>query len=153
MKPRGEPRGFMVITAVAFDIENPMPHWLLKTEPSEYSFDDLLRDKKCTWDGVANAAALKNIKAIAKGDHVFIYHTGDVKAVVGIAEATKAGYGEPAVVDLKPVRRLKRPVTLKEIKADKTFEGWELVRIGRLSAMPVPAAIWKKIESLSETAE
>ncbi|MGC4032106.1 MAG: EVE domain-containing protein [Tepidisphaeraceae bacterium] len=94
--------------------------------------------------------ALKHMRAIAKGDRVFIYHTGDEKAVVGVAEATSAGYGTPTVVDLKPVKKLKRGVTLKEIKADKAFAEWELVRQARLSAMPVPPALWDRIEQLSE---
>lgn len=127
-----------------------MAFWLLKTEPESYSYDDLVREKSCTWDGVANPAALKNIRSIAKGDTVFVYHTGKEKAVIGIAQATKAGYGEPAVVDLKPVRKLNRPVTLKEIKADKAFDGWELVHQPRLSVMPVPAALWSRIEKLGE---
>ena len=129
-----------------------MANWLLKTEPDTYSYhDDLVREKKCTWDGVANPAALKNIRSVAKGDTVFIYHTGKEKAVIGIAEATTAGYGDPAVMDLKPVRKLKRPVTLKEIKADKAFEAWELVKQARLSVMPVPKALWDRIEKLAAT--
>ena len=130
-----------------------MADWLLKTEPSDYAFADLVREKKCTWDGVANAAALKNIRAIKKNDRVFIYHTGDEKAVVGIAVATSDGYGTPDVVDLKPDKALKRPVTLKQIKADPTFAEWALVKQARLSAMPVPAALWKRIEQLAETRE
>ena len=128
-----------------------MAFWLLKTEPDTYSYDDLVREKKCTWDGVANPAALNNIRSVAKGDTVFIYHTGKEKAVIGIAEATTAGYGDPAVMDLKPVRKLKRPVTLKEIKADKAFEAWELVKQARLSVMPVPNALWDRIEKLAAT--
>lgn len=130
-----------------------MAFWLLKTEPGTYAYDDLVREKKTTWDGVANPGALKHMRAIAKGDRVFIYHTGDEKAVVGIAEATSAGYGTPTVVDLKPVKKLKRGVTLKEIKADPAFEGFDLVRQARLSAMPVPPAMWSRIEQLSETAK
>ena len=131
---------------------------MLKTEPDDYSFADLVRDKRCTWDGVANALALKHLRTIAKGDRVLIYHTGNEKAVVGVADVTKAAYTpsddpKQAVVDLKPAKPLKRPVTLKAIKADKAFEGWDLLRIGRLSVMPVPPAIWARIEHLSETAD
>ena len=126
-----------------------MADWLLKTEAGTYSFADLVREKT-TWDGVANPAALKHIRSIRKGDRVFIYHTGDEKAVVGIATATSDGYGTPDVVDLKPDRALKRPVTLKEIKADPLFADWALVKQARLSAMPVPVDLWKRIEHLSE---
>ncbi|MDB5326814.1 MAG: ubiquinol-cytochrome reductase [Phycisphaerales bacterium] len=128
-----------------------MAFWLAKTEPDTYSYDDLVREKKCTWDGVANPGALKHIRSIAKGDSVFVYHTGKEKAVIGIAEATTAGYGDPAVMDLKPSKKLKRPVTLKEIKADKAFEAWELVKQARLSVMPVPKALWDRIEKLAAT--
>ncbi|HEX8324958.1 MAG TPA: EVE domain-containing protein [Tepidisphaeraceae bacterium] len=134
-----------------------MALWLLKTEPDDYAYDDLVRDKACVWDGVANALALKHIRAIQKGDRVFVYHTGKEKAVVGIATVTKSAYADPkaddpklSVVDLKPAKKLKRPVTLGQMKADKAFEGWDLLRIGRLSAMPVPTALWDRIEHLSE---
>lgn len=133
-----------------------MADWLLKTEPGDYGFADLVRDKSCTWDGVANALALKHLRTIAKGDRVLIYHTGDEKAVVGSGVVTKAAYvpgddAKESVVDLKPVRPCKTPVTLKAMKTDPAFEGWDLLRIGRLSVLPVPAAVWKRIETLSET--
>ena len=133
-----------------------MARWLLKTEPSTYSWDQLVADKKTTWDGVANAAALKNMRAMKKGEAVLIYHTGDEKAVVGVAEVASEPYADPkagddklVVVDLKPKRRLARPVTLAEIKADPAFAGWDLVRIGRLSVVPVPDAMWARVEELS----
>ena len=133
-----------------------MARWLLKTEPSEYSFDDLVRDGRTTWDGVANAVAVKNIRAMRKGDHVLVYHTGDEKAVVGTAEVVKDAYADPgdaagklAVVDVRPLERLRRPVTLAAIKADPTFAGWALLRIGRLSVVPVPDAMWARIETMS----
>jgi predicted RNA-binding protein with PUA-like domain len=135
-----------------------MAHWLMKTEPSEYSFDDLVAAKSATWDGVSNAVALKNIRAMKKGDEVFIYHTGDEKSVVGLATVTKDPYPDPkdkdgklTVVDLKPGKRLAKPVSLATIKADKAFEGWELVRIGRLSVMPVPDRIWDKVTALAKS--
>jgi predicted RNA-binding protein with PUA-like domain len=133
-----------------------MARWLLKTEPSTYSFADLQREKKATWDGISNAAALKNLRTMKKGDTLFIYHTGDERAVVGIAEVTSKPYPDPkedneklVVVDLKPKKALARPVTLDTIKSDKAFAGWDLLRIGRLSVVPVPDAMWKRIEQLA----
>ncbi len=137
---------------------NTMSYWLLKTEPEDYSYDNLVADKRGVWDGVGNAVALQNIRKMTKGDLAFVYHTGKEKAVVGIAEIVTDAYPDPqandpkiVVFDLKPKRRLTRPVTLQEIKADPAFEGWELVRLARLSVMPVPPALWKRIEKLSET--
>jgi predicted RNA-binding protein with PUA-like domain len=127
-------------------------YWLLKTEPSTYSFDDLVRDKKATWDGVANPVALRNLGAMAKGDQAFVYHTGDQKAIVGIARIERAGYPDPklsdprmVVVDLTPVRPLRKPVTLAAVKADKRFADFALVRISRLSVMPVSAEQWEQL--------
>lgn len=132
-----------------------MALWLLKTEPTEYAYDDLVRAKRDRWNGVTNALALKHIRSMKKGDLAFIYHTGNEKAVVGVAEIVSDAYPDPdagdekiVVVDLKPKRKLKDPVTLATIKADKAFEGWELLRIGRLSVMPVPEKIWQRIEQL-----
>jgi predicted RNA-binding protein with PUA-like domain len=133
-----------------------LAHWLLKTEPDCYSWDQLVADKKTRWDGVTNALALKHIRNMKKGDTAFVYHTGDERAVIGIAEVLSAAYPDPkaesdriVVVDLKPLKKLKNPVTLDAIKSDPTFAGWELVRISRLSVMPVPPAMWKRIEKLS----
>lgn len=134
-----------------------MAHWLLKTEPGTYAWDDLLRDKHAVWDGVANAAALINIRAMKKGDLALIYHTGDQRAAVGIAEIAKAPYPDPnqddprlVVVDLKPKKKLPRAVTLDQFKSDTVFAGWDLLRIGRLSVVPVPDKMWKRIIDLSE---
>jgi len=131
-------------------------YWLLKTEPDAYSWDDLARDKKTRWDGVTNALALKHIRTMKKRDLALIYHTGDERAAVGIAQITTDPYADPAehdekivVVDLKPKRKLPRAVTLAEFKADKAFAGWDLLRIGRLSVVPVPPAMWERIEQLS----
>ncbi len=133
-----------------------MAYWLLKTEPGTYSFDDLVRDKKTTWNGVSNAAALKNMRAMATGDDLLIYHTGDEKQVVGTARVTKAAYPDPAekderlvVIDLKPGKRLAKPVTLATIKADKRFAGWDLIRIGRLSVVPTTAPQFEAILELA----
>lgn len=137
-----------------------MAHWLLKTEPDDYSYDDLVADKRCVWDGVGNALALKHIREMKKGDIALLYHTGKEKAVVGHVQIITGPYPDPAgdddrnvVIDLKPGARLKHPVSLKRIKTDPAFADWELVRIGRLSVMPVSPAIWKRIEQLSETEE
>src|SRR5947207_15402875 len=119
-------------------------HWLLKTEPSTYSFADLERDKRAVWDGVANALALKHLRSMRRGDLAFIYHTGDEKQIVGIAEVASDPYPDPkendpklAVIDLKPGERLPRPVTLAEIKTARGFVNCELVRSGRLSVITV----------------
>jgi len=127
-------------------------HWLLKTEPGTYSFADLEREKHAVWDGVSNPLALKHLRSMKRGDVAFIYHTGDEKQIVGIAEITSDPYPDPkerdaklVVVDLKPRERLKRPVTLSEIKALSEFRDWELVRMGRLSVMPVSEERWKKL--------
>jgi predicted RNA-binding protein with PUA-like domain len=134
-----------------------MAYWLLKTEPGTYSWSDLQRDKKTTWDGVSNALALKHVRAMKKGDLVLVYHTGDERQAVGVAEVASNPYADPkgkddrlAVVDLKPKRALARPVALAEFKADPAFANWELLRISRLSVMPVPEALWNRIEDLSK---
>jgi predicted RNA-binding protein with PUA-like domain len=124
-----------------------MPNsWILKTEPSAYSWADLVRDGKTVWDGVSNAAALINLRAMRTGDEALIYHSGDGKAIVGIARISRAAYADPklkdpkrVVIDLEPVRALKVPVTLTAIKAEPSFAQLGLVRISRLSCMPVSA--------------
>lgn len=130
--------------------------WLLKTEPSCYSFAQLQKERKAVWDDVRNPSALKNLNGMSKGDLCFIYHTGDEKAVVGIARALGPAYPDPnknnprlVVVDLEPVKALPRPVTLKEIKASPRFEGWDLVRLPRLSVMSVTADQWNEVEKLA----
>jgi len=134
-----------------------MAKWLLKTEPDSYSWDDLVRDKKATWDGVSNPVALKHIRSMKKGDLALIYHTGNQKQIVGVAEVSSDAYPDPkeannrlAVVDLNPKSKLKSPVTLSTIKSDPAFKEWELVRISRLSVMPVPDAMWKRLEKLAQ---
>ena len=134
-------------------------NWLVKEEPTHYGFDQFVKDKKAVWSGVRNALAQKHLRAITKGDRVFYYHTGDEKAVVGIAKALSGAYPDPeddsgkyVAVDLAPVKRLSRPVTLAEIKADAAFEDFALVRIARLSVMPVTDAQWARIERMAATA-
>ena len=137
-----------------------MAYWLLKTEPDCYAWDDLVRDKSTVWDGVSNALALKHIRCMKKGDLALVYHTGDQRRAVGVAEVRSNPYPDPkegderlAVVDLKPKKKLAQPVSLSDIKADKAFEGWEFLRIGRLSVVPVPPPMWDRILELSEDGE
>ena len=127
-------------------------YWLVKQEPSTYSYDKLEKEKKTVWDGVHNNLALKHIRLMKKGDQALFYHTGDEKRAVGIIKITKDPYPNPkeddkrfVAVDVKPVARLKRPVTLDEIKKDSIFKNWELLRISRLSVMPVPQNLWDAI--------
>ena len=134
-----------------------MAYWLFKEEPDHYSLADLFRDKRTVWDGVENNLSLKHLRSVQKGDRVLFYHTGGEKAVVGVMEVVKGPYRDPArdderfvVVDVKPVRRLDRPVSLAEIKANPKFADFALVRISRLSVMPVTAAQWAEIERLSK---
>ena len=130
--------------------------WLLKTEPSSYAYDQLERDGTTVWDGVKNSLARKHLAAVKRGDQVLIYHTGEVKAVIGIARALSDGYPDPkqtdpkaAVVDLAPVKRLARPVTLAALKQRPSLKDCPLVRLPRLSVMPVTAAEWNEIERSS----
>ena len=133
-------------------------NWLVKEEPTHYAFDALVKDGKAVWSGVRNALAQKHLRAIKKGDRVLYYHTGNEKAVVGIARALSEPYPDPedttgkyVAVDLAPVERLPRPVTLAEIKADRAFADFPLVRIARLSVMPVSDAEWTRIEKMART--
>lgn len=130
--------------------------WLLKTDPDTYKYDDLVREKRTVWDGVTNNLALSHIRKIRKGDVLLIYHTGDEKAVVGLAEAASDPYPDPkkndpklTVIDVKAVRRAKRPVTLAEIKLMPEFASFPLVRLPRLSVMPVGDKEYQRIIKLS----
>ena len=132
-----------------------MNYWLLKTEPETYSWDDLVKDKKTTWDGVRNFQARSHIKAMQKGDIVFIYHTGDQKAVIGTAKVLKEHYPDPkdkawVVIDLAPEKKLKKPVSLSQIKADKRLSNMVLVRAARLSVQPVKPEEFDMMIRLSE---
>ena len=133
-----------------------MANWLFKEEPSNYSFDAFVKDGQTVWSGVKNPVAQKNLHAVKRGDSVFYYHTGNEKSVVGVAKALTDAYPDPSdpsgkhpVVEIGPVRKLKRPVTLAEIKADARFKTFALVRISRLSVMPVTDAEWKRIEEMA----
>jgi predicted RNA-binding protein with PUA-like domain len=130
--------------------------WLFKTEPSVYSYQQLVRDRKTVWDGVANNLALKNLRDINRGDQIFIYHTGDEKAAVGIAKALSGAYADPEkkdakrlVVDVEPVKPLPRPVTLAEVKAHPKLKNFDLVRNSRLSIMKVSDEQWELIEEMA----
>ena len=126
--------------------------WLLKTEPTTYSYDQLEKEGRTTWDGVRNNLALAHLRTMKAGDRVLIYHTGAEKAVIGLAKVAKAAYPDPkqddpkvVVVDVIPERRLERPVTLAEVKAEASLKDLALVRMGRLSVMPVTPAQWKRL--------
>lgn len=131
-------------------------NWLFKEEPTHYGFGALVEDKKTVWSGVKNPLAQKHLRSVKKGDRIFYYHTGDERAVVGIAKALGDAYADPgdktgrqSVVDVAPVKRLARPVTLGEIKASAAFKDFALVRISRLSVMPVSDAEWARIEKMA----
>ena len=132
-------------------------NWLFKEEPTNYGYDALVADGGTVWSGVKNPLAQKHLHGVKKGDRIFYYHTGNEKAIVGVARAATDAYTDPndragkaAVVDVVPERALKRPVTLAEIKASKAFASFPLTRLPRLSVMPVSDAEWKAIEKMSE---
>ena len=137
-----------------------MNYWLAKQEPSGprgYNILQLQKDKKTIWDGVHNNLALKHIRNMKKNDLVFFYHTGDERQVVGIMSVISEPYPNPkeenkrfVVVEVRCKRLLKRPVTLDTIKKQKKFKNWELLRISRLSVMPVPKIIWDEIINMSQ---
>jgi predicted RNA-binding protein with PUA-like domain len=127
-------------------------NWLFKEEPTHYSYDNLVKDKRTVWSGVKNPLAQKHLRSVKKGDRIFYYHTGDEKSVVGIAKALDDAYPDPkdktgkqSVVDVAPVKKLAQPVTLASIKADAAFKSFPLVRISRLSVMPVTDDEWDAI--------
>ncbi|MEO8771664.1 MAG: EVE domain-containing protein [Ferruginibacter sp.] len=133
-----------------------MAYWLVKSEPFKYSWDQLVKDKQTTWDGVRNYAARINLKAMKKGDEVLFYHSNEGVEIVGIAKVAKEFYQDPTTdddawvaVDLKPVKKLKTPVTLAQLKPDKRFANMDLVRLGRLSVQTVKDEEWKLIMQLA----
>ena len=135
-------------------------YWLAKQEPSGprgYNFSKLEKEKKTVWDGVHNNLALKHIRNMKKGDNILFYHTGTERQAVGIMTVTTNPYSNPqekekrfVVIDVKFKKRLKSPVTLEQMKKQKKFKDWELVRISRLSVMPVPKPIWNEIIKMSQ---
>jgi predicted RNA-binding protein with PUA-like domain len=135
-----------------------MAQWLVKEEPEHYGYDQLEKDRKTVWAGVRNPLAQKYLRGIKRGDRIFYYHTGKEKAVVATAKAASDAYPDPAdasgkmsVVDIVPDKKLPRPVTLAEIKSDTSFASFPLVRMSRLSVMPVTDAEWARIEKLSRS--
>jgi predicted RNA-binding protein with PUA-like domain len=135
-----------------------MAYWLYKTEPSTYGWADLEKAKTATWDGVANPVALRNLQAARAGDLVVIYHTGDQKQAVGIAEITREAYPDPkesderlVVVDLAARQRLAQPVTLAALKKEPSFADSPLLRIGRLSVVPLEDRQWKALLALGKS--
>jgi len=132
-------------------------YWILKTDADTYAFDQLVRDRRTVWDGVSNALALKHIRSMAKGDQLLIYHSGDDKALVGLARVVSEPYPDPkatdaklCVVDVEAGERLARPVTLAEVRADPAFADLGLVRMARLSVIPVPAEQWKRLLAMAK---
>ena len=133
-----------------------MNYWLVKTEPDSYSWDDLARDKKTVWDGVRNFQARSHMKKMEKNDVVFVYHTGDEKAIAGLAKVSKAASPDPkepdwVVVELAAQKPLKKQISLAQIKSDKRLSDMVLVRASRLSVQPVKPAEYELIIELSET--
>ena len=133
-----------------------MAYWLVKSEPSVYSWDDLEKEKQTCWSGIRNYAARLQLRNMKKADQVFFYHINEGTAIVGIAKVSKEAYQDPttsddkwSAVDLKPERKLKNPVTLEQIKKDKRLSNMALVRIGRLSTQPVTEEEWKIILEMS----
>ena len=132
-----------------------MNYWLVKTEPETYSWDNLVKEKTGVWDGVRNFQARSNMKTMKKGDQVFIYHTGEEKAIIGTAKVVKEGYPDPkdaewVAVDLAPERKLKSSVTLAQVKADKKLADMVLVRASRLSVQPVKESEFEYIVAMSQ---
>jgi predicted RNA-binding protein with PUA-like domain len=134
-----------------------MAFWILKTEPSSYAYDDLEREQTTVWDGVTNPQALNNIRQMRPGDRALIYHSGDERAAVGLAEIVSGPYADPnlddnrlVVVDVRAVWRLTRPITLAAIKADPAFAQFGLVRQGRLSIVPVSDDLWQRLMEMEE---
>ena len=132
-----------------------MAYWLVKSEPTKYSWDQFVKDKKTVWDGVRNYAARIHLNAMKKGDEVLFYHSNEGVEIVGIAKISKEAYPDPTaeaawvVVELKPVKKLKKPVTLAQVKADTRLGNMALVRLGRLSVQPVTDEEWKIVMELA----
>ena len=134
-----------------------MAMWLLKTELDAYSYDDLERDGQTMWDGVTQNQALQNLRKMQSGDVALIYHTGDERAIVGIADVVRGFYVNPetdnpklAVCDVRAKSRLTKPVTLAQIKAHPQLQNWDLVRLARLSVVPVSDEQWQIVRAMSE---
>lgn len=134
-----------------------MNYWLIKSEPFKYSWDQFVKDKKTFWDGVRNYGARNNMRAMKMGDQLFFYHSNEGMEIVGIAEIVKEAYQDPTtedpnwvVVEVKPVKKLKKPVSLAQLKADGRFANMALIRLGRLSVQPVTVEEWMQVLELSD---
>jgi predicted RNA-binding protein with PUA-like domain len=132
-------------------------YWILKTDADTYPFDQLVRERRAVWDGVSNALALKHIRSMRKGDQLFIYHSGDEKALVGLARVVSEPYPDPksddprlVVVDIEAGAHLHNPVSLATVKADPAFADLGLVRMSRLSVIPVPEAQWTRLLAMGQ---
>jgi predicted RNA-binding protein with PUA-like domain len=133
-----------------------MAYWLVKSEPFKYSWDQFVKDEQTFWDGVRNYAARNNLKAMKKGDEVFFYHSNEGLEIVGIAKVVKEAYQDPTtdeeawvVVDLKPAKKLKKPVSLQQIKGEKRLKDMALIRLGRLSVQPVTDDEWNIVMEMA----
>lgn len=131
-------------------------NWLLKTEPNEYSYADLEKENTAVWDGVKNALALKNMRTMLPGEEVFIYHTGKERQIIGIAEVVSKAYPDPKlndikrlVIDIRAVRKLTEPISLNQIKQDENMKGFDLLRLPRLSIVPVSPQHWQRLLDLT----
>ncbi|MER3491441.1 MAG: EVE domain-containing protein [Mastigocladus sp. ERB_26_2] len=134
-----------------------MAYWLLKTEPEEYSYSDLEHNGSTVWNGVSNALALKHLRTMTIGDLALIYHTGKERRIIGVAEVTSQPYPDPklddvkrVVVDLRPLQRVPQPVSLAQIKQDSSFADFDLLRLPRLSVVPVSESHWQRLLQLSK---
>jgi predicted RNA-binding protein with PUA-like domain len=137
-----------------------MPRWLFKSEPDSYSYADLERDGGTLWDGVTNALARKHLREVRAGDEIWFYHTGDERSIVGLMKAVGGPQADPkdddpkaVAVTVKPVRKLKTPLTLSQIKADARLADWALVKNSRLSVVPVSPEQWRRVEQLVKASE
>jgi predicted RNA-binding protein with PUA-like domain len=131
-------------------------NWLLKTEPDEYSYCDLTKESIAVWDGVKNALALKNMRTMLPGEEAFIYHTGKERRIIGVAQVVSKAYPDPKlndikrlVIDIRAVRKLPQPITLSQIKQDENMKGFELLRLPRLSIVPVLPQYWQRLKELA----
>ena len=132
-------------------------NWLLKTEPNEYSYTDLEKESTAVWDGVKNALALKNMRTMLPGEEAFIYHTGKERRIMGIAQVASNAYPDPKlndikrlVIDIRAVQKLAKPITLAQIKQDERFSGFDLLRLPRLSIVPVLPQYWQRLLEMTK---
>lgn len=150
---------FFILATTNYKLQTTtyMAYWLVKSEPSVYSFEQLQKDKQTDWTGVRNYAARNHLKAMKKGDEVFFYHSNEGLEIVGIAKVAKEAYQDPTTeetawvcVDIKPFKKLKKPVSLEIMKKDKRLKDMALIRIGRLSVQPVTEKEWEVVMELAD---